>query len=238
MEKLTIDIFLQSAADPELSRYKVLAEIRKAGEMLNQNKLYPEFAEMISIYNLLNAIIQKRSLINEKLPERLIGFDLNEKKGIYGKEKLSEDKVDKVFDFINWAMPKIKEIIEEGKVIFDFVDENMKVNEVGILPIYKKEGYFFIPDITNETLYTYRYEMILFPAESENLHTLKTNLLEEIDIDELITKKPENHKVDLVKKYPELPNPAAFNFDFEFDFPFKETILPVAKRKLLRKLAA
>ena len=33
-----------------------------------------------------------------------------------------------------------------------------------------------------------------------------------------------------------MPNPATFLMDTELDFPFDTTILPVAKRKLMRHL--
>ena len=49
---------------------------------------------------------------------------------------------------------------------------------------------------------------------------------------------PEALKIDLIKEFPELPNPATYSFNIEVDFPFNETILPIAKRKLIRRLAA
>jgi hypothetical protein len=40
----------------------------------------------------------------------------------------------------------------------------------------------------------------------------------------------------LIAEHRELPNPATYLCQTELDFPFQETILPVAKRKLLRRL--
>lgn len=238
MKQLTLDTFLQAADDLELSRYKVLAAIKGASDFLRKNRLYPDLAELINIYNLLNEINDKKSLLNDNLPSKIVGFDLENKKALYEKERLSEDKTNTVFEFINWALPKIKEVIDEGKAIFEFIDKNMKVSEIGILPIYKKEGYFIIPDLEENTKLVYRYEMTLFPAGEETFHTLKTELIEAVKAGEAEAIKPEGLKMEMVKRYPELPNPAAYNIQIELEFPFVETVLPVAKRKLIRELAA
>lgn len=238
MKPLPLDIFLQAANDLELSKYKFLAAIKDAGEFLHKNRLYPDLAELINIYSLLNDLINKKAALIDQLPAKLSGFDLENKKAIYEKNELSEDKSKIVFDFINWTMPKIKEVIDEGKAIFDFIDKNMKVKEIGILPIYKKEGYFIIPDNEENTLLIYRYEMTLLPAEDEQYHTLKTKLIEAIESCDTNEVKPEDIKIDLIKRFPELPNPAVYNIYIDIDFPFIETVLPIAKRKLIRELAA
>lgn len=238
MKPLPLDIFLQAANDMEFSRYKFLAAIKEAGDFLHKNRLYPDFAELINTYNLLNDIINKKFELTDRLPEKLIGFDLENKKVVYEKDELSEDKIKIVFDFINWAMPKLKEVIDEGRAIFDFIDKNMRVKEIGILPIYRKEGYFIIPDNEEETLLVYRYEMTLFPAEDDQYHTLKTKLIEAIGSSNKYEMKPEDIKIDLIKRFPDLPNPAAYNIYIDIDFPFIETVLPIAKRKLIRELAA
>lgn len=238
MKPLPLDIFLQAANDMELSRYKFLAAIKEAGDFLRKNRLYPDFAELINTYNLLNDIINKKFELTDRLPEKLIGFDLENKKVVYEKDELSEDKIKIVFDFINWAMPKLKEVIDEGKAIFAFIDKNMTVKEIGILPIYRKEGYFIIPDNEEETLLVYRYEMTLFPAEDDQYHTLKTKLIDAIGSSNKYEMKPEDIKIDLIKRFPDLPNPAAYNIYIDIDFPFIETVLPIAKRKLIRELAA
>lgn len=238
METLSLNIFLQAADDIELSRYKVMAAIKNSSETLHKNMLYPDLAELIKLYSILNDIVTRRTLLHDSLPSKLVGFDLENKKAIYEKEELSESKTKLVFDFINWAMPKIKEIIDEGKAIFDFIENNLIIIGIGILPIYKKEGYFIIPDNQEDTMLVYRYEMTLFPAQGETFHTLKTNLVEAINSNDVSLVKPEEIKLEMIKRYPELPNPAAYKFYIDIDFPFAETILPIAKRKLIRELAA
>jgi hypothetical protein len=45
-------------------------------------------------------------------------------------------------------------------------------------------------------------------------------------------------KLGLINKFPDLPNPVLYKIETDIDFPFIETVLPVAKRKLIQQLAA
>jgi len=127
--------------------------------------------------------------------------------------------------------------ISEGKAIFDFVDDNIELSEIGIMPIYKNEGYFFISDVKNQLLKIYRYEMSLFSTVDNPLRTLKSKLVDLISLAAPEAQSKYDLKNMLLKKHPDLPNPAIYSFETGLDFPFVETILPVAKRKLVRTLA-
>jgi hypothetical protein len=49
---------------------------------------------------------------------------------------------------------------------------------------------------------------------------------------------PQALKLSLMEERRELPNPATYFFDSDLDFPYEATMLPVAKRKLMRYLYA
>lgn len=44
-------------------------------------------------------------------------------------------------------------------------------------------------------------------------------------------------KIDLIRNRKELPNPAAYAIETELNFPLEETLLPVAKRSLVRYIS-
>jgi len=237
MEKLSLNTFISAAADLELSQYTVLAALKNYLEHFHKNKLYPPFGELIELNQGLNTLKNKKEDFGNKLPGKAVGFDFDKRQIIYEKNSLSESDTDKVFEFIEWSLPKIKEGLDEGKAIYDFVEENIKIEEIGILPLYKNEGYFLIPDLKKKTFHIFRFELSIITSSDVPFRSLKTNFVEayESDINELAI---DNIKLELIKKYPELPNPATYNVVISIDFPFDETILPIAKRKLMRKLAA
>lgn len=239
MENLTIDIFISSAEDSELSEYRVLAALKNYMDQLHKNKLYPAFGELIDLSNELNNLLNQRENYRGLQSKRITGIDLENRTLIYeyNTEDFNEDKLSKIFDFIEWALPKIKEVVEEGTAIYDFVDSNIDIKEIGILPLYKDEGYFFVPDHSEKLTHVYKFLLSNIVTSNVPFKSLKTHFLEAISEDVTVI-PPESIKLELIKKYPELPNPATYNLQVEIDFPFNETILPIAKRKLMRYLAA
>ena len=151
--------------------------------------------------------------------------------------KFNDTDLDIVADFIRWALPEIKNSIAEGKAIFDFVDENIILNEVGVMPKNRSEGYFMIQDLKHDLLKIYKFEMSLFSTADNPLRTLKSKLVDLISLQTSEAYNPLDIKHNLIEKFPELQNPATYYFETSIDFPFVETILPVAKRKLVRTLA-
>lgn len=237
METLTISTFIKAADDVELSRYQVLAILNKFTSQLHKNRLYPALAELISIKNELELLVEQMSLFDPEFVINLNYSDFQEESSRFKEDTYSEKDLQKVFEFINWALPDIKSAINEGKAIFDFVDENIKIEEVGIMPIYKNEGYFIIPDIKHDLMKIYRFEMSLFSTSDNPLRTLKSKLVDLLSLKAEECSSPYNIKYNLINKFKDLPNPAVYYFNTSLDFPFNDTILPVAKRKLVKKLA-
>lgn len=237
MEALNLNTFIKAAVDAELSKYKVLAILNKYSEALHKNKLYPALGELISIKNELELLVEQMSLFDAEFVLNLNYADFTEELPLTNPVEYDEDSLRRVTDFINWALPQINSSIDEGKAIFDFVDEHIELHEVGIMPIYKNEGYFFIPDLRHDLMKIYRFEMSLFSTEDNPLRTLKSKLVDLISLQAPETDSPYELKHMLVKKFKDLPNPSCYHFETCIDFPFVETILPVAKRKLVRALA-
>ena len=237
METLNISNFIKAADDVELSKYKVLSILRKYSDALHKNKLYPALAELISIKNELELLVEQMSLFDAEFVLNLNFADFSDELHEPDLFEYDEDSLRRVSDFISWALPEIKSAIDEGKAIFDFTDENITLNEIGIMPLYKNEGYFFIPDVKHDLMKIYRFEMSLFSTKENPLRTLKSKLVDLISLQAPEAQSPYELKHILLKKFKDLPNPSCYYFETSIDFPFAETMLPVAKRKLVRKLA-
>lgn len=237
METLNLSTFIKAADDLELSKYRVLAILRKYSEFLHKNKLYPALAELISIKNELELLIEQMSLFDTEFILNLNFAEFFENFELEQSTKFNDTDLDIVADFIRWALPEIKNSIAEGKAIFDFVDENIMLNEVGVMPKNRSEGYFMIQDLKHDLLKIYKFEMSLFSTADNPLRTLKSKLVDLISLQTSEAYNPLDIKHNLIEKFPELQNPATYYFETSIDFPFVETILPVAKRKLVRTLA-
>ena len=238
MEKLTIENFIAAADDFEMSKYIILARLKKYTAMLHKNKLYPALSDLIDIGKVLHELNNQQEEIKKKYPMQNLKMDIKRVDEEVESVTFNENDVSVVLNLINWADPKIKEAIDEGRAIYDFVENNISIDVIGILPLYKNEGYFLITNISRERTQVYRFYLSMISGNSKPFITFKTNLVDSFEMCDSQGKHPELLKLDLANKFPDLPNPVLYKIETDIDFPFIETVLPVAKRKLIQQLAA
>ncbi len=237
MEGLKLETFLSADRDLEMNQYRVLGGIKEYHSELTKKKVYPTLAELIHLASILENIMENKSKLNNAFPKHIKDFDLkNQKVNFETIGKFAPD-VEFLFELINWAYPLIKNEIEEAIVLYDFVEDNIEIGNVGLVPLNKNEGYFLVPSNKDSKIQVHRFESTIFSSESEKYRSLKTKLVQEIE-KAVVEKSPESIKLDLIKQYTDLPNPATFICDTDLDFPFDETIFPVAKRKLMTMVAS
>ena len=235
MEKLTLDTFVGGDQDREKKQYLVLHGLKQYREEFSHNRLYPSLAELIRLYEMLKGLVQEKSDFDSLLPQRIKEVDIENRRVVFESNGEEDPALHRALALIDWALPLIKDAIDEGVNIYNFVDEHIVIEEVGLLPVHKEAGYWFVPDVKGARLHLLRFEVTLFSSASERFPTLKTRLIESIE-QVLIRKSPEIIKLGLIEKYHDLPNPATYMCDTDLDFPFAETFLPVAKRKLMGRL--
>ncbi len=237
MESLNLANFFHNTEDLETNQYMILGGIKEYQNELNRKKVYPSLSKLIELDTFLGDIVENKNKMFDAFPKEIVRYDLENKKIILEPVDKSPEKVDFVFNLIQWALPILRQTIEEAIVLYEFVEKNLEIDNVGILPLYKNEGYFIVPDNLFSTLQVFRFECSLFSADSEKYRSLRTKLIEEYEKN-FIQKSPELIKLDLINRFKELPNPATFLCETDLDFPFNETIFPIAKRKLMHKVAA
>ena len=235
MSVLNLEMFIGAHHDYESSQFHILSGLQKIRTNFSQNKIYPPLAELIDLYTTLKKIASNSGGISQELPRRIKGIDLEAKKIIYEPIEPDRAHLRAIEELIHWALPHIQSAIEEGKTIYNFVDSNIKVEEVGILPSYVEEGYLLVPDLRGNLLHVIRYEVSIFTGADQHYRNLKTTSIKTIPLSSLDF-SPGRVKLDLMASHRDLPNPATYFFATELDFPFQETMLPIAKRKLLRQI--
>lgn len=235
MHSLTLDLFTQSGTDLEAAQYRILAALTGMERSFHHNSLYPGLADLLELNAILETIRRNSDSLTRSGARTLTGVDLDKRSLIFDAVPADQAAVERTLELVTWAMPTIKRLSDEGLAMFDFVSQSMRVDEVGIVPLYRDEGYIVVPDHLGKVVHVFRYELSLFTADDEPYRAMKTV---EVDTRPVagVVPAPESIKMDLVATYKDLPNPATFLLDAELDFPFDATILPVAKRKLMRHL--
>jgi hypothetical protein len=218
--------FFTGGRDSEWSRYRILGGFQEIRRAFCDNRVYPYLADLIHLRTALRTLADESDALRSRGP--LTGIDLEE--GALRYED-SQGAALPFEDLVVWAMPLIEAAIEEGRAIYDFVDERTAVEAVGIVPAYQDEGYLLVPD--GEALRVLRYAVSLFTRHDERFRSLRTASVDEAPGDT----PPHELKRFLTARHPDLPNPATYRVATDLDFPVDETMLPVAKRKLLQYFA-
>jgi len=232
---LNLELFTEATSDFETSQYKILAALKVISEDFQKNKIYPHLSHLIGLHATLREVLDRLQDLREKFPKRIKRIDFVNEEIEHEIVFVSGSNLDEVEDLIEWALPYIRAKIEEGTAIYEFADEEIRIQEVGIIPNYIEEGYLFVPDNKVSKLHLFQYEVSVFESPSDKYRSLKTAFLKSI-------KKGRAHlspnaiKLDLISENKELPNPATYVFNTQLKFPFRETIFPITKRKLMRQL--
>lgn len=236
MNKLTIDTFLY-AADIELCQYKVLDSLKQYSQEFHRNRLYPGLSEISELNLAIKEIDDDESVLEDLFVERF-NKSVSSYDGILVEEvKMSEEQQHRAMELIEWAKPLVQDLVNEGKVIYEFVKKNIRIEEIGIVSNQKDEGYILFPDNREEIFQLHRYEVRMLNEGRKTQRKLSTKYLQSIERLSLDT-TPEAALLSLFEQYADMPNSATFMCTTDLDFPFFETILPVAKRKLMARMAA
>ncbi len=237
MAALNLEAFCAAARDAEATRYRIMHEFKRIDEQFARSRLYPHLAVLIDLYGNLNAIVSSENAVRDMMSKTMKGVDLETRRLLYEFDEPENSHIANVRSLIHWAMPILKQKIDEGRTIYEFVERNLTLNVVGLLPRYQAEGYVFVPDAREQRCHLLRYELSLYTSSDEHYRQLKTVFIRTVQTSRVL-RSPGALKLELLREYPDLPNPATYSFATELDFPFVETIYPVAKRKLLQNLAA
>jgi hypothetical protein len=139
-------------------------------------------------------------------------------------------------EIINYSAGIIKNTISNGTEIYEFVENKLNIFPVGIVPLEVNEGYFFLSNGSNRVTRVYQYSLSIFQKQDEKYRSIKTEFID--DWERNLVNTYENIKVELIRRKRNFPNPAVYCIETGLSFPIDETLLPVAKRSLVRYISS
>ncbi|RYF85039.1 MAG: hypothetical protein EON98_07645 [Chitinophagaceae bacterium] len=232
MKQLSETWFAEGFIDFELKKYTLLSYLQQINQYFDANKLYPQLSDLIFHYNNIVAFRENKKYLQEHFPKKLTGIQIEKLQVLY--EQMIEDNelMQELEDIIHFSAGKMKTTISNGTEIYEFVEENLTITPIGILPLDIQEGYFFLSAGNNKATRVYQYRLSIFEKHNENFRAIKTSYIEMMQRSMVNTY--ENIKYDLIKTRSDLPNPAVYSIETELSFPVEETLLPIAKRSLVK----
>ena len=235
MEKLSKDWITQGLIDFEYKKYLLMAYLQTVKSSFGKVELYPFLADLVFHYRNLQALKENKALLKDSFPKELSLEEFRKLELSY-REMIEDDAVmSELESIINFALPQIKDSLQEGSIIYEYVESQCEISPVGVTPLYAKEGYLFVTQPPEKETNIYRYQMSIFEGTQEQLRSLNTEFIERVEKNPLNTY--ERLKLDLIRKFKDLPNPAAYLILARMKFPFAETLMPVAKRLFVKHIS-
>jgi hypothetical protein len=232
MKKLSETWFAEGFIDFELKKYTLLAYLQEVNKYFDQNKLYPQLADVVFHYNNLVAFRENKRYLQEYFPKKLTGIQLEKLQLLY--EEMIEDSelMQELEEIIQYAADNLRSTLQTGADIYEFVEEKINIMPVGLIPLDTQEGYFFLSTNDTKSTMVYQYRLSIFEKHDEKFRSIKTSFIDERQRGIAFTY--EHIKAELIRHRKELPNPAVYCIESGLSFPIDETLLPVAKRSLVK----
>lgn len=232
MKQLSETWFAEGRIDFELKKYTLLAYLQEVDKYFDENKLYPQLADIIFHYNNIVAFRENKKYLQEHFPKKLTGIQLEKLQLLYQQMIEDDDLMVELEEIIHYSASTIKSTIYNGTEIYEFVEEKININPVGIIPLDTQEGYFFLSSGKGRQTGVYQYRLSIFEKHDEKYRSIRTVFID--NWQRSISSTYEHIKSELIRYRRELPNPAVYAIETDLSFPVNETLLPVAKRSLVK----
>ena len=236
MKSLSETWFAEGRIDFELKKYTLLAYLQEVSKYFTENKLYPQLADIIFHYNNMVAFRENKKYLQEHFPKKLTGTQLEKLQLLYEQMIEDDELMQELEDIIHYSAGKIKNTIQNGTEIYEFVEEKININPVGIMPLDTQEGYFFLSAGKIHQTGVYYYRLSIFEKHDEKYRSIKTSFID--NWHRGISNTYEHIKSELIRHRKDLPNPAVYSIETQLSFPVDETLLPIAKRSLVKFISA
>lgn len=235
MDQLSKDWLTQGLIDFEYKKYLLLAYLKSVKNSFSKIELYPFMGDLVFHYRNLLAVRDNKALIRESFPKEISIEEFKKLELSYRKMVEDDSVMEELESIIDFSIPKIKDSLQEGSVIYELVEAHCEIAPIGVTPLYAKEGYLFVTQPPENETHVYRYQVSIFEQSHEQFRSLNTSFVDRVPKNTLNTY--EQIKLELVKKFRDLPNPATYLILSRMKFPFSETLMPVAKRLLVKHIS-
>ncbi len=226
--------FMEGYIDFELQKYRLLAYLQEVKKCFNETKLYPQLSDMVFHYNNLVAFQNNKQLLQDRFPKKFDRLDMQRLEMVYERMLADDEVMQELSRIVGYAVDEMKGTISEGAEIYDFIEKKLEVEPVGIMPLYKNEGYVFLRYSNLPEVRIYSYTVTLFELQNSKYRGIRMEYIDSRTKN--LANTYEQIKLDIIRAYRALPNPAVYKMEFPLSVPFNETLLPVAKRVLVRHL--
>lgn len=231
MATLSENWITEHLMDFEYKKYVLLGYLKQVKEHFEEQKLYPDFAELIAHYKNLIQLRNNANSLENNFKKNLKGLDFKNMQLTYD-NTINDELLDELKQIIEFSEPLLAREIHKGKHIFDFAEQHIAIDHIGLLPIYKNEGYFLLLPHQSKQVFVYNYCFSKVNLLQQEVYGLNTHYFSTFTLS--LSKPVDKVKHEIIEANPQLPNPAVYLFKAKASLPNDETFLPISKRLLYK----
>ncbi len=234
---LQIDIrkLTSCGSDWETNQYLLLRKIKEWQELLAKNIIYPVLQESELVKDKLDDLLIENIGSKSWLEREARAILIEDQIIVQDKAQHISTELDRLINYVEWAIENVECIIREARIIFDFIKDDISFSHLNSDAKYRGKGYFVVLDNKKEVVKIYLYEMIIswsydHPTENIKFTLLRSipSLLLDSSIEELMDK--------FVAHSQKMYKPMVYVCKTDLDFSFNESILPALKTRLLKEI--
>lgn len=235
MDQLSENWLTEGLVDFEYKKYLLLAYLQKVKESFTRVELYPFLSDLVFHHRNLMAVKENKAMIYDRFPKRLSLESLRNLEVNYKKIIEDDAVMQEIESIIHFALPRLKSTLEEGSFIYEYVESHCEISPVGLTSLYANEGYLFVTQPPESETSIYRYQVTIFDNSNEKMRGIHTHLISTSE--RSFSNTYEQIKLKLIREFTDLPNPATYLVLSKLRFPIVQTLMPVAKRLLIKEIA-
>jgi hypothetical protein len=220
--------------DFEYKKYLLLAYFTQVKESFGRVELYPFLSDLVFHYRNLLTLKENKSLIRESFPQELSLENLNNLELNYKKIIEDDAVMQEIETIMEFALPQFKSSLDEGSFIYEYVQSHCEIVPVGLASLYTNEGYLFVAQPPEKETYIYRYQVTFFEQSNEAMRGIQTEHV--LTTERNLSNTYESIKLQLIRERTDLPNPSTYLVLSKKKFPHLQTLMPVAKRLLVKEI--
>ncbi|WP_336513788.1 hypothetical protein [Pollutibacter soli] len=236
MKTLSQTWFAEGYIDFELKKYTLLSYLQEIHRHFDETKLYPQLADLIFHYNNMRAFRQNKEFLKQQFPKKFTQMDMQKLEMLYEQITDDDEMMRELEEIMHFALEKMSNSIQDGTQIYEFIEDKLRIFPVGLIPLENVEGYFLLNDGHARDTRVFHYRMSMFEKHDEKYRTIRTSFIAQWERNFVNTL--ESIKSELIRNRTELPNPAVYGIETDLTIPLEETLLPIAKRCLVKYIGS
>lgn len=215
MRLTTSDWLFESPIDFEHKQWIFFSFLKEIEDDIKEFKVNPSLDQVKYQLSNLEKWKYSKELYHKKT---LKGIDFEKMTLVYDIPDDNNPDLKEIDEIVDFCLPYLREFQVKISKLIQRISRDMKWENIGIIPNYKREGYVLIQ--VEKLIYVYLYKNVI-NTTFEKIDTFESGLIQ----------NPSWIKLELIKKYNEMPNPNCILVNSN-KYPIEESILPVVKLEL------